>query len=98
MKNLSSLLRQLRVQHFLRAGGPPGGQPGIERRVVQRQNRRREQPALAAPGLPTASVATGIPLGICTIESNESSPFSGVATTGTPSTGSSVLAAMTPAR
>ncbi len=44
-------------------------------------------PALAAPGLPMASVPTGTPLGICTMESSESMPMSCVAAIGTPSTG-----------
>ena len=44
--------------------------------------------ALIAPGSPMASVPTGTPFGICTIESSESSPLSTVAGTGTPSTGS----------
>src|ERR1700722_12326157 len=35
--------------------------------------------ALAAPGFPIASVPTGTPLGICTIESSESIPFNIVA-------------------
>src|SRR4030095_2732908 len=32
------------------------------------------RPALVAPGLPIASVPTGTPPGICTIDSSESSP------------------------
>ncbi|MNF04078.1 hypothetical protein D3C80_2035200 [compost metagenome] len=43
--------------------------------------------ALIAPALPIARVATGIPAGICTIESNESTPDSIADCTGTPSTG-----------
>src|SRR6267378_6865238 len=54
--------------------------------------------AFAAPASPIAKVATGMPLGICTVESSESRPcrcFDGI---GTPSTGSVVCAANTPAR
>src|SRR6185437_670978 len=54
--------------------------------------------AFTAPGSPMASVPTGTPLGICTIESRESSPLSVVAGTGTPSTGSTVFAATIPGR
>ena len=71
-----------------------------------RRERRRSAPESRPPrarrwplpALPIASVATGTPFGICTIESSESRPFSGVAAMGTASTGSSVLAAITPAR
>ena len=55
-------------------------------------------PALVAPALPMASVATGTPAGIWTIESSESSPFSAAPCTGTPSTGSVVWAATMPGR
>ena len=48
--------------------------------------------------MPIASVATGTPAGICTIESRESSPFSARLSTGTPSTGSVVCAAVIPGR
>src|SRR5690606_20647873 len=54
--------------------------------------------ALAAPALPMAKVATGIPAGICTIESSESMPLSALLCTGTPSTGTLVLAASMPGR
>ena len=47
---------------------------------------------------PIASVPTGIPAGICTVESSESMPFSDALSMGTPSTGSTVCAAQTPAR
>jgi hypothetical protein len=36
--------------------------------------RTASKPAFFAPAVPIASVATGTPPGICTIESNESSP------------------------
>ncbi len=54
-------------------------------------------PAFVAPGFPIATVATGIPAGICTIASRESSPSSAVDGIGTAMTGSVVSAAMTPA-
>src|SRR5690606_12089851 len=54
--------------------------------------------ALAAPALPMAKVATGIPAGICTIDSSESMPLSALLCTGTPSTGTLVLAASMPGR
>ena len=47
---------------------------------------------------PMASVPTGTPPGICTIESSESRPLSAWLWTGTPSTGSSVCAATMPGR
>ena len=45
-----------------------------------------------------AKVATGIPAGICTIDSSESMPLSALLCTGTPSTGTAVLAASMPGR
>ena len=54
--------------------------------------------ALAAPDAPMASVPTGTPRGIWTIESSESSPRSIWLSTGTPSTGSVVIAAIIPGR
>src|SRR5882672_4826365 len=54
--------------------------------------------ALAAPASPIAKVATGMPLGICTVESSESRPCRCLEAIGTPSTGSVVCAATTPAR
>src|SRR5665213_2697704 len=44
----------------------------------------------------TATVATGIPLGICTMARSESSPPRLASATGTPITGSGVVAATTP--
>src|SRR5690606_34512863 len=55
-------------------------------------------PALAAPASPMASVPTGTPFGICTIESRLSSPFKSLLFTGTPSTGSGVIEAAMPGR
>jgi len=55
-------------------------------------------PAFAAPAVPMATVATGTPFGICTIDSNESSPFKALLWTGTPMTGSTVCAATMPGR
>ena len=49
--------------------------------------------ALVAPASPIASVPTGTPAGICTIDSSESRPLSAFDCTGTPSTGSVVFAA-----
>src|SRR5688572_25858844 len=54
--------------------------------------------ALAAPGLPMASVPTGTPFGIWAIDRKASTPASAVAGTGTPSTGSTVFAAVMPGR
>ena len=54
--------------------------------------------ALIAPADPIARVATGMPLGICTMESNESMPLSALDSTGTPKTGSEVLAAHMPGK
>ena len=53
---------------------------------------------MVAPGLPIATVATGIPAGICTVDRRESIPFSEVEGMGTPITGRIVCAAITPAR
>jgi ATP-dependent DNA helicase RecQ len=53
--------------------------------------------AFTAPARPMASVPTGMPAGICTIESSESRPPSCVPI-GTPRTGLSVFEATTPAR
>src|SRR5690606_13278804 len=54
--------------------------------------------ALMAPALPMASVPTGTPAGICTMESNESWPDNAFDSTGTPNTGSGVSAAAMPGR
>src|SRR5580692_7528428 len=54
--------------------------------------------ALMAPALPIASVPTGMPAGICAIESSESSPFNAFDSTGTPSTGSTVFEAVIPGK
>ena len=45
-----------------------------------------------------ATVATGMPPGICTVERRASSPSSALAFTGMPITGSTVRAASAPAR
>ena len=58
--------------------------------------RTASRPALRA--LPTATVATGTPAGICTIESSESMPSRYFRATGTPITGSGVTAASMPGR
>ena len=56
------------------------------------------RPALVAPATPMANVATGMPAGICTMDSSESRPLSAFDCTGTPSTGSVVLEAVMPGR
>ena len=56
------------------------------------------RPAFVAPELPTAVVATGMPPGICTMESSESQPESAWERTGTPMTGNVVCAATIPGR
>ena len=48
--------------------------------------------AFVAPGSPIANVATGTPAGICTIDRSESTPCRVRDFTGTPSTGSVVIA------
>mmetsp|Transcript_1725 Transcript_1725/g.4859 ORF Transcript_1725/g.4859 Transcript_1725/m.4859 type:complete len:298 (+) Transcript_1725:468-1361(+) len=58
--------------------------------------RTARRPAFAA--LPIATVATGTPRGICTIESSESFPERIEVFTGTPMTGSGVSAATIPGR
>ena len=54
--------------------------------------------ALTAPARPIASVPTGTPAGICTIDSRLSIPLRLCDSTGTPSTGSGVQAAHMPGR
>ncbi len=58
--------------------------------------RAANKPAFFA--LPIPTVATGTPAGICTIESNESSPSNCFKGTGTPITGSVVKDAIIPGR
>lgn len=53
---------------------------------------------MTAPALPMARVPTGMPAGIWAIGSRESMPFNALDCTGTPSTGSTVLAAAMPGR
>ena len=53
---------------------------------------------MIAPARPMASVPTGMPAGICTIESRLSWPESALDSTGTPNTGSGVIAAVMPGR
>src|SRR6185312_14601625 len=54
--------------------------------------------ALIAPALPMASVPTGTPAGIWTIESRLSMPFNAWVSIGTPSTGSAVIEAVIPGK
>src|SRR5690606_31116316 len=56
------------------------------------------RPALTAPARPMASVPTGTPAGIWTIDSRLSMPDSALDSTGTPSTGSRVIDAAMPGR
>ncbi|PAV68576.1 hypothetical protein WR25_06960 [Diploscapter pachys] len=56
------------------------------------------RPALVAPALPIASVPTGMPAGIWTIDSRLSWPDSALLWTGTPRTGRCVIAAAMPGR
>mmetsp|Transcript_9410 Transcript_9410/g.31879 ORF Transcript_9410/g.31879 Transcript_9410/m.31879 type:complete len:254 (-) Transcript_9410:364-1125(-) len=58
--------------------------------------RTARRPALVA--LPMATVATGTPRGICTMDSSESFPLRVEVFTGTPTTGSGVMAATMPGR
>src|SRR5713101_2344932 len=60
--------------------------------------RAASQAAFLAPASPMATVATGIPAGICTIAYRESTPPRCCVGTGTPITGRSVQAATTPGR
>ena len=55
-------------------------------------------PALVAPAGPIASVPTGTPAGIWTMESRLSWPFKVLDSTGTPSTGNVVIAAAMPGK
>ena len=57
---------------------------------IARQQGNRKKPRVFAPAAPIAKVATGIPAGICTIESSESIPLNALLCTGTPSTGTVV--------
>ena len=54
--------------------------------------------AFTAPARPMASVPTGIPAGICTIDRSESTPRSTADSIGTPNTGNEVFAAAIPGR
>src|SRR5947209_7353387 len=66
-------------------------------RVLARTATAR-RPAFVAPPGPMASVPTGIPAGIWTIDRSESIPFKALLSTGTPKTGTVVCAATIPAR
>ena len=82
--------------HLLREVGLVVLHRGAELLVARREDAHREQPGVRA--LPTATVATGTPPGICTIDSSESSPSSWASGTGTPITGSGVIDAVMPGR
>ena len=60
--------------------------------------RAASRPAFTAPAFPIATVATGTPRGICTMERRESTPFNVDEKTGTPITGRTVFAAVIPGR
>ena len=83
--DLGGDLVAIRLQ--LRRGAPGATWPGSRRRAGRRSRR---------PPAPIATVATGTPFGICTIDSSESSPFSAALCTGTPITGRTVCAATMP--
>ena len=55
-------------------------------------------PALVAPSSPIARVPTGIPFGICAIDSKLSNPFNFLLSIGTPKTGTLVKAAIIPGK
>ena len=64
------------VEHPLRLVAAELLQPlGQLRHPAGRGWRRRRAPAFCAPAAPMAKVGTGMPAGICTIESSESSPW-----------------------
>ncbi len=63
-------------------------------RVRECQNLRGKNAAFMAPALSIAIVATGIPPGICTVDSSASKPLSELVPIGTPITGNVVFAAI----
>ena len=80
-----------------RAEGPAvGSRHDVEVALVRALPRNERQ--AVEPARPMAVVPTGIPEGICTIDSNESIPLSAADCTGTPSTGSNVFAATIPGK
>jgi hypothetical protein len=66
----------------------PGVEPLGQRSSAVARIAAASSPALIAPALPIASVPTGTPAGIWTIDSRLSMPDSACDSTGTPSTGS----------
>ena len=77
------------------------GRPAAARAARAATSRESRPPAgrrWPRPAAPIATVATGTPFGIWTIDSSESSPFSAALCTGTPITGSTVCAATMPGR
>ena len=92
-----SLQRGVLGAHLL-ARGRPGSAPS--RRAASRRSSRGCAPRAGrrCVALPTATVATGMPAGICTIDSSESRPSSCASGTGTPITGSGVIDAVMPGR
>src|SRR5688572_5245289 len=83
----SAVCRSRNAASASRSGGCRAARIAVARRA-----------ALRAPASPIATVATGTPTGICTIESSESRPFSAFDWIGTPITGSSVFDAVIPGR
>src|SRR5688572_2718540 len=83
----SAVCRSRNAASASRSGGCRAASIAVARRA-----------ALRAPASPIATVATGTPTGICTIESSESRPLSAFDWIGTPITGSSVLDAVMPGR
>ena len=72
-------------------------QRGADVVVLVGENGAASSAALVAPATPMASVPTGMPAGICTIDSKVARPLSAFDCTGTPSTGE-VFAAVMPGR
>ena len=89
MARAASARRSANETSLARSALPPGSSAVARMRTASR-------PALRAP--PTATVATGMPAGICTIESSESRPPRLASGTGTPITGSGVTDASMPGR
>ena len=78
------------VSHGFCLGLPPGVKARAQTCISQRQNLGCHQTGILGTGRPIASVPTGTPPGICTIDSSESIPFRAFDSTGTPKTGRQV--------
>ena len=66
------------------------GKIGVELTLPAARMEAAKRAALIAPARPIASVPTGMPAGIWTMERSESSPLSALVSTGTPITGNGV--------